>query len=476
MGRWCGSTASPLAAPRQAAPSTNGATVNRPLVATPSQRRRVRLAAAICGGWLVLAFGASPARAAVVHCGDTVTHDTTLSNDVTNCPANGINIGADGIVVNLNGHTISQAADAEQSTGTGGVHFNGHNHVTVRNGYVRGFFNAGVYIDGSDNTIQRVTSVQNGVGVAIFGDRNRINDSRQDQNGTGISTAGAAHNTISYDRATNNETGMQLDANFSNSSNTISYSTISGNSGDGIFLFSESNDTISHNTLDSNGGSGINDFLAYGTTIVANTASRNTTGFSFADCFDPQPLTGCSGPELIRNNQALRNKYGFAAGLFFTGTFTGNRAHLNSHAGFRFRGSNVTLLNNIAGSVSSQSGATEGNGIGIDVGVGQTDDPEFFGTLAELRGNSANSNKGGPDGLGDGILVRDDLSSVTITGSTTNFNAGDGINVPNGNATLTSNRANRNRRYGIEAPGSADGGGNSAFGNLLGQCIGVACS
>ena len=42
-----------------------------------------------------------------LECGDTITADTTLDRDLTNCPSNGIIIGADDITLDLNGHTIS---------------------------------------------------------------------------------------------------------------------------------------------------------------------------------------------------------------------------------------------------------------------------------------------------------------------------------------------------------------------------------
>ena len=42
-----------------------------------------------------------------LECGDTITADTTLDRDLTDCPNNGIVVGADGITLDLNGHTIS---------------------------------------------------------------------------------------------------------------------------------------------------------------------------------------------------------------------------------------------------------------------------------------------------------------------------------------------------------------------------------
>ena len=41
-----------------------------------------------------------------MNCGDEITADTTLDSDLIDCPNNGIVIGADGVTLDLNGHTI----------------------------------------------------------------------------------------------------------------------------------------------------------------------------------------------------------------------------------------------------------------------------------------------------------------------------------------------------------------------------------
>ena len=44
--------------------------------------------------------------ASTVSCGDTITRDTTLRHDLTDCVGNGLVIGADNIKLDLNGHTL----------------------------------------------------------------------------------------------------------------------------------------------------------------------------------------------------------------------------------------------------------------------------------------------------------------------------------------------------------------------------------
>ena len=54
-----------------------------------------------------------PAQAAILTCGQTITQDTTLENDLGPCPNHGIVIGADGITIDLDGTTSSELRAVE---------------------------------------------------------------------------------------------------------------------------------------------------------------------------------------------------------------------------------------------------------------------------------------------------------------------------------------------------------------------------
>src|SRR3954453_13575205 len=96
-------------------------------------------------------FGAGQAAASPVSCGDTITTDTTLHHNLTNCPNNGIVIGANGLTLNLNGHRIdgdgTPAVDCDPETEfcDVGVVNDGHDGVTVKHGSVREFL-YGVFV------------------------------------------------------------------------------------------------------------------------------------------------------------------------------------------------------------------------------------------------------------------------------------------------------------------------------------------
>ena len=97
-----------------------------------------------------IAVGQEPP--AGLECGTTITADTTLDRDLSDCPSNGILIGADDITLDLNGHTISGDGKPVKRCPRDlpcdlGVFTDRYDGVTVRNGSVRGF-GIGVFAGG----------------------------------------------------------------------------------------------------------------------------------------------------------------------------------------------------------------------------------------------------------------------------------------------------------------------------------------
>jgi hypothetical protein len=123
----------PDAAGRQASMcrTTTEATVPRSRV---KRRRTAALALLVSGA---LAGSGATAWAKPLHCGDTVTTNTTLHADLTDCPGNGLVIGADRVTLNLNGHAIT--GNLEGAVGIDNSA--GHDGVTIMNGAVRNFTN-----------------------------------------------------------------------------------------------------------------------------------------------------------------------------------------------------------------------------------------------------------------------------------------------------------------------------------------------
>ena len=113
-----------------------------------------------------LAIGGGQASAAQVGCGDTITTDTTLHHNLTNCPNNGIVIGADDITVDLNGHRVDGdgtmfAGCPEDEPCDLGVLNDGHDGVTVRDGSVRQFAVGALLFSARHNRVLGISSSKN---------------------------------------------------------------------------------------------------------------------------------------------------------------------------------------------------------------------------------------------------------------------------------------------------------------------------
>jgi hypothetical protein len=151
-----------------------------------------RAVVAVVSALLVVTAGATPAfaRPATVSCGDTITATTVLHQDVGPCPGNGVIVGADRVVLNLNGFRIFGSEGPVDGIG---VYVLGRSGVKVLNGTVSDF-EIGVAIEGGDgNTVQRIVAENNygqsgtsrgGDGIAILSSSgNRINRNVARDNG-----------------------------------------------------------------------------------------------------------------------------------------------------------------------------------------------------------------------------------------------------------------------------------------------------
>ena len=238
---------------------------------------------------LALPAWIAPASAAVLSCGQTITQDTVLENDLSGCANNGIIIGADNITLDLNGHTV---AGTPASGDQGGVVLVGRTGVTVRNGTVRSF-DVGVVIEGgSANTVEGVNAVENisfenagtinrgGDGIAILSSRdNRILRNNTVNNGpySGIGIYTQVDNA--HRRAT---TGVS-------SGNVVDGNVVTGNiqartpnnvvNNDNIGIRLEPGNTgnlIVNNRVTNNGLDGITLFVRNTFTVVrSNVVTRN---------------------------------------------------------------------------------------------------------------------------------------------------------------------------------------------------------
>jgi parallel beta-helix repeat protein len=139
-----------------------------------------------------------------VNCGDTILVSTTLTESL-NCPTgDGLIIGASGVELDLDRHTITGGG----VNGTAGIRIlNNLNSLIVRNGSVRNFFRG---IDGTNSQVtdsefcELKVSGNKEDGIKVDGSNNLICDNKADKNGRhGINVVGGS-NTILDNSASDN--------------------------------------------------------------------------------------------------------------------------------------------------------------------------------------------------------------------------------------------------------------------------------
>lgn len=243
-----------------------------------------------------------PVTKKTASCGMTVTQNLTLADDIGPCPGDGVIIGADGVHLNLNGHTIS--GNFSHAGTSVGVRVTGHQKVKISAGTITGFDAGVALISSSSNTL------------------------------TGLTVA-------------------------NNQGNPVPYNSVFG---DGIVLFFSANNTVAGNTVASNGPFDGIAMLGQSAdnNLIQNNTVRDTTNFGHP--FNPglglgivtNPFLGFDRPRMIslNANQIVGNTVigNGSAGISTISNVNGVvRSNLVERNGFE----------------SPFGGAYPGNGIGI---------------------------------------------------------------------------------------------------------------
>jgi parallel beta-helix repeat protein len=172
-------------------------------------------------------------------CGATITSSTKLRADLTNCPGDGLVVGADNITLDLGRRTI----DGSGAAGSQGIRLAGRRGVKITGGTVQEFA-TGIGFDASDgNRVSGVSvrgSAGRGIDVLNGSDGNRFERVTATGNRTGLAATASERNSVSRSTFVDNAiTGVLL---FGASRNVIAGNRISGSAGNGIAAVEASND------------------------------------------------------------------------------------------------------------------------------------------------------------------------------------------------------------------------------------------
>lgn len=284
-------------------------------------------------------------------CGTTITTNTTLDADVSNC-SEGLTVdGSDGVVLDLAGFTIS--CDSNAVAGRIGVRVLDNKGATViKNGSIRNC-RAGV-VGGGKTSVVNVTV------------RDSFNGFLLESDGGGSITGSAAIDNL--------DTGIALGAKYSASGCSAigngSYGFTGGkklvgcqaidNDSDGFFNASDLASTFKDNVATDNDGVGF--YVTGRAKLSGNSAVRNAGGFTVG-----------SDSKLSKNVAVANGSVGFD--ISGSGVKLSHNASRGNGTGIVLNGSGHVLKGNVVGS-------NDGNGI------------EASGSGHAISGNSAFSNDG----------------------------------------------------------------------------------
>jgi len=347
---------------------------------------RTYLLALAAGGCLCLGAGTASAGAPAIACGATLTKSTTLTADLLNCPGTALVIGADGITVNLGGHTIS----GTNAKGSEGIANDGHAGVRILgSGKITDFRLNGVGMRKAPKSVVRGLTIRRIGAGGVEGE----------PVSAGIAIVDSPASQVTGNDVANDVKAYQSDgADVLNSrGSVVRGNKLSHNAWNGLVLIDSAGSRISGNELDDNGNNG--------TEVNGKSDSTSVTG-----------------------NDADGNKaIGIVVGSIQNARVVGNSAKGNDTGLFFF--------DLHAGLIGKNS--AKGNRVGIQLTGGQ-----FGSANNRLTGNTANRNDE------SGIIVDDDkpekLSGNTLKGNTANKNQLHGIEAIAGVIDGGGNRASGN--------------------------------
>ena len=373
----------------------------------------VLVAFAVAGATAASGGGVPPSQ---VSCGDRITADTTLQEDLVNCPNHGIVIAADGVTLDLNGHLVdgdgTPAADCDQQKEPCdfGLFNDGHDGVTVRDGSVREFA-AGV----------------------LFG----------------TATGRARDNRVLGVSATRNQfTGLGIFSQVRGLVRNSSGDGSLGRDGMGLSLGDSHHVRILNNSFRHNAHVGMETFESDRYLIKGNLFSRN----------DQEAILMGGHDNQVRRNRLVRNGSGMSLGG--RGNVVAHNRIVGGHDGIRVEKGRGTLV--------ADNLIVDTRRWGITLGIHR---PFIGGADNLVRGNIVRRSRV------DGIAVVKKERHSTLVRNVVTGSGDDGFDINSGTLTLTGNHARRNDDFGIEAVfGVIDGGGNLASGNGdPRQCVNVRC-
>jgi large repetitive protein len=265
---------------------------------------------------------ASTALGANVVCGQVLTQSTHVKNDLTNCPADGLVIGAPNIKIDLGHHVI----DGTNTPGSRGIqNSGGFDNVKIEHGTIQQFGQGIGFVNVDHGKIEHTTVLNNFDGIHLTGsDFNKISHNDVSANGSSsiVLITGSDNNKVDHNKAHDNP-AWGITSDFS-AGNTYSHNKVWGNNVAGIEPFHGTNIHVDHNDVHDN-HIGIEFFTTSNSFVTKNKIRSNTLD-------GLHTFTGSIGNQ-IRDNHADKNGADGLDVLDAGNTITKNHADENTNLG-----------------------------------------------------------------------------------------------------------------------------------------------
>ncbi|MEY2425003.1 MAG: large repetitive protein [Actinomycetota bacterium] len=272
---------------------------------------------------IVMLLTSPPARAeseTTVKCGQVVTRTIRLANDLRGCRVDGLVVGAGGITIDLNGHTLdgtSAAGPKNPHDCFCGVNVGEYAGVTVTNGNVTDFV-SGVEVFGDRATIAGInaTHMWDAGAMVRGGDGTRVVHQETDDAYWGVFMREASHASVTGARVTRvQHSGIALlyVADVLVTASDVDGQWAEGEADWGLEAISSTRVAFTHNTVRHIGGVGIGvgtrlRGTADGVEISGNVVSLSATGIGATTRAPGEPGPGDVLHVTISGNVVFDNR------------------------------------------------------------------------------------------------------------------------------------------------------------------------
>lgn len=317
---------------------------------TSAQRRARRLTRTAVFVTMIAGFmtlGASPALAATVVCGQVITQDTKVDNDLLNCPGDGLVIGASDVKLDLGGHVIDGVGNGVGINNSGGF-----DNVEIVHGTVQQFLTGVNLRTANDNKLEHLTVLQHTfpIRLTLSNDNELGHLTVSQSSGRGISLNGSNGNTIAHSRVSNTFDGIHL---LLSDSNRVEHNDVFSNTRSGIvLLFTSDNNTVEHNLAHDHPAWGIS-----GNGNTGNTYAHNKVFNNLIAGIEEEGSTNM----VISHNEAFDNGRGIVLYQTHASLVEQNKVRSNTTDG-------IQTIFGSTGNLLRQNHSEENGDDGIDVG------------------------------------------------------------------------------------------------------------